>query len=286
MRIQWNGRSLLGLILVILALASIILDGAGIVQIWVLRDPLTQDAINTLDLLNSTLDTTSVGLGVAKSSLESVTATIGALQTTVQSAAVTIDSASTSVSSVSDVIGKNLTTTVNSALGTLDAVETTTKTIDEVLGGLASLPFLNIKYDPAKPLSASVSDLTDQLKQVPESLGALQKNLSDSGTSLDKVSTDANTLAASLASVQTQMGQLVGVVDQYETQVKAFQGTVRNLRENIVTIAWGITLFLTFILFWIGVTMVQTLWRGLEWMGLAPHWFDAPQTETRSESAN
>jgi len=283
MRIQWNGRAILGLILAILALLSIVLDGAGIVQIWVLRDPVTQDAINTLDLLNSTLDTTSVGLGVAKSSLQSVTTTIGALQATVQSAAVTIDSASTSVSSVSDVIGKNLSSTVNSALGTLDAVESTTKTIDEVLGGLATLPFLNIKYDPAKPLSASVSDLTDQLKQVPESLDSLQKNLSDSGTSLNKVSTDANNLATSLASVQTQMGQLVGVIDQYQTQVKAFQGTVRNVRENIVTIAWGITLFLTFILFWLGVTMVQTLWGGLVWMGIAPHWFDAPQSEELSK---
>lgn len=282
MKIQWNGRSILGLTLVILALLSLLLDGAGIVQIWILRAPVTQDAINTLDLLNSTLDTTSVGLGVAKTSLQSVTTTIGALQATVQSAAITINSASTSVSSVSDVIGKNLTGTVNSALGTLDTVETTTKTIDQVLSGLATLPFLNIKYDPEKPLSASVSDLTDQLKQVPESLGALQKNLTESGSSLDKVSADANALAMSLGSVQTEMGQLVGVIDQYQSQVKAFQGTVRNLRENIVTIGWGITLFLTFILVWLGVTMVQTLWRGLEWVGLAPNWFETPQHQKRS----
>src|SRR5262249_9567687 len=155
----------------------------------------------------------------------------------------------TSVSSLSTIVGKNLSTTVNSALGTLDAVETTTKTIDEVLSGLATLPFLNIKYDPAKPLSASVSDLTDQLKQVPQSLGDLEKNLNSSGSSLSQVGTDAKNLATNLGQVQTEVSQLVGVIDQYETQVKAFQETVRSLRANIVTIVWGIVLFLTFILF-------------------------------------
>ncbi len=276
MKIQWNLRSLLGLVFVLIALVSLVIDIAGIVQVWVLREPVTRDAINTLDLLNSTLDTTSQGLGIAKTSLKSVTATIGALQATAQSAAVTIDNASSSVISVSSVIGTNLSNTVNSALSTLDAVENTTKTIDEVLSGLAGLPFLNFKYDPEKPLSASVGDLSDQLKQVPQSLSALEKNLTESGSSLDKVSNDANALAASLGSVQTEMAQLVGVMEQYETQVKAFQGTVRNVRENIVTIVWGIVLFATFILFWLGVTMLQTLWNGLAWMGIQPRWFETP----------
>ena len=276
MKIQWGVRAVLGLVLVILALISLVIDVAGIVQVWVLREPMTRDAIITLDLLNSTLDTTSQGLGIAKGSLKSVTTTLGALQTTVQSAAVTIDNASSSVNSVSSVIGTNLSGTVTSALGTLDAVENTTRTIDEVLTGLASLPFLNVQYDPAKSLSASVSDLSDQLNKIPESLGTLEKNLSDSGSSLDKVSDDANALAVSLGTVEKEMAQLVAVIEQYETQVKAFQGTVRNLREHIVTIVWGIVLFASFVLFWIGVTMVQTLATGLRWMGIQPKWFDSP----------
>jgi hypothetical protein len=267
MNIQWGIRTILGFLLVLIAVASLLVDVAGIVQVWTLREPVTRDAINTLDLLNSTLDTTSQGLGIAKTSLKSVTATIGALQTTVASAAATIDSASTSVSSASTIIGTNLSATINSALGALDAVEQTTSTIDGVLGTLAAIPFLGVQYDPAKPLSASVSDLTDQLRTVPQSLGDLEKNLTTSGSSLDKVGNDAKTLSDSLGSVESDMGQLVGVLEQYETQVKAFQGTVRNLRENIVTIVWGVVAFSTFILFWLGVTMLQALFAGLRWMG-------------------
>lgn len=276
MKIQWNLRSILGLAMVVLALISLLIAIAGIVQVWVLREPVTRDAITTLDLLNSTLDTTSQGLGIAKTSLKSVTATIGALQSTVASTATTIENASASVSSLSDIVGNNLSSTIDSALGALDAVENTTKTIDEVLSGLAGLPFLNFKYDPEKPLSASVSDLTDQLREVPQSLGALEKNLTTSGNSLDQVGNDATKLASNLGQVQSDMQELVGVIEQYEGQVKAFQGTVRNLRENIVTIVWGIVLFATFILFWLGATMLQTLWNGLEWMGIRPRWFDAP----------
>lgn len=277
MKIQWGLRSILGLVLILLALVSLLLNIAGIAQVWVLREPLTRDAINTLDLLNSTLDTTSQGLGVAKTSLRSVTVTIGALQTTVASAATTIDNTSTAVSSLSTVIGTNLTGTLNSAIGALDAVETTTQTIDSVLGALAAIPFLGVQYDPAKSLSSSVSDVTDQLKQVPQSFGELEKNLGTSGSSLDKVGDDAKTLSSSLGSVQSDLSQLVGVLEQYETQVKAFQGTVRNLRENIVTIGWALVGFSTFLLFWLGVTMFQTLLTGLRWMGVnVDGWLPAP----------
>jgi chromosome segregation ATPase len=131
---------------------------------------------------------------------------------------------------------------------------------------------VNFNYDPENSLSSSLSQLTDQLQSVPQSLGALEENLASSGTSLDKVSSDANLLAKSLGDVQAQLGELVAVVEQYEQQLTAFQATVRSLRENIVTIVWGIALFLTFILFWLGVTMVLVLLKGLDWMGIRFRW--------------
>ncbi len=267
MNIKWGVRSILGLALVVLAALSLILDVAGIVQVWALREPVTQDAINSLDLLNTTLDTTSQGLVIAKTSLQSVTTTIGVLQTTVSSAAATLNSASGSVSSLSGIVGQNLTATVSSALTTLGVVETTTKTLDDFLGSISKLPLVNLSYNPDQPLSASINALTDQLKQVPQSLGDLETNLKSSGTNLTQVSNDANTLSASLGQVQSDMSKLVGVIDQYQQQVSAFQGTVRNLRENIVTIVWGLVLFITFMLFWLGATMIMTLFKGLEWMG-------------------
>jgi ABC-type transporter Mla subunit MlaD len=268
MKIDWGGRRLFGLLVAILAVVSLVIDAAGIVQVWVLREPVTRDASTALDLLSATLDTTTTGLVVAKTSLKSVTATIAALRATVSSTSATIENASASVSSVSTIVGKNLSSTVTSALRALDAVEQTTKTIDEVLSGLATLPFLNIRYDPAKPLSASVSDLSDQLVQVPQSLADLEKDLATSGSSLDKVGADAKTLAASLGQVENDMSQLVGVIEQYETQVKAFQDTVKLVRGNLVTIVWSSVLFATFVMFWLGVTMVQTLAQGLRWMGI------------------
>jgi hypothetical protein len=194
----------------------------------------------------------------------------------VGSAAATIENASASVTSVSGVIGNNLSNTVNSALDTLGVVKTTTQKIDEVLGGLAGLPFINIPYDPEQSLSSSVGNLTEQLRQVPNSLSQLETNLATSGTSLDKVGGDARNLATSLGQVEEDLAELVGVIEQYEAQVKAFQGTVQGLRENIVTIVWGIVLFVTFLLFWLGVTMAQTLWKGLVFLGIAPNWFDEP----------
>lgn len=284
MKIRWSIQSILGLALVLLAVVSLVIDIAGIVQIWISRDPITRDAINTLDLLNSTLDTSAQGLALAKTSLNSVTTTLGSLQTTVSGAAATISDASTSVNSLSTIVGTKLSGTINAALGTLDAVEATSKTIDQLLSGLASIPFLNLKYDPAKPLSASVGDLTTQLKDVPQSLSDLQKDLNSSGNSLEQVGADAKNLATSLGQVQGEISQLVAVIDQYEAQVKAFQGTVRNLRENIVTIVWGIVLFATFILVWIGVTMVQTLLRGLEMMGVRQRWSE-PVDNVHNKSA-
>lgn len=271
MNIKWNLRSVLGLLLVIVAVLSLVIAAASTVQIWMLREPVTQDAINTLDLLNSTLDTTVQGLAIIKTSLKSVTDTIGALQSTVESAAQTIDNASNSISALSGIVGQNLSGTINSALGTLDAVKNTAQTVDDFLAGVSKLPFINLNYDPDKSLSASVGELTDKLATVPNSLTNLEKNLTDSGGSLDRVGSDAQSLAGSLGQVQRDLQQLVGVVEQYETQVKAFQSTVQNWRANIETIVWGVVLFLTFILLWLAATMLMTLFKGLEWMGFKFH---------------
>lgn len=272
MKIQWTLKSILGLVLTVLALVSLLFVFAGIIEAWVLREPVTREVVHGLDLLDSTLDTTSEGLRVTKTSLKSVTATLNTLQLTVASAATTVGDASDSVNTLSTVVGKNLSGTVNSALSALDTVETTTKTIDGLLAGLASLPLLNLTYDPATPLSASIGDLTEQLKQVPQSLGDLEKNLASSGTNLAQLREDAAKLAASLRQVQSDTAQLVEVIEQYELQVKSFQATTRKVRENIAPIVWGVVLCITFILFWLGATMVQTLWTGLAWMGIRPNW--------------
>ena len=128
MKIQWNARSIIGLVFVILAAVGLVINLAGVIQVWVLREPVTRDAIATLDLLNSTLDTTAQGLGVAKSSLESVTGTIGVLAEYGQFCGHDDQRVPARLlSSVSSIIGENLSATINSALGTLDAVESTTR---------------------------------------------------------------------------------------------------------------------------------------------------------------
>ncbi|GIL15405.1 MAG: hypothetical protein BroJett039_05780 [Chloroflexota bacterium] len=281
MKFRWNLQSILGLTLVVVAAASLALDAVGIIQIWMLREPVTQDAINTLDLLNSTLDTTAQGLSIVKTSLKSVTDSLGALESTVASAATTIDQASTTVGSLGNIVGKNLSGTIDSALGALNAVEDTARTVDDFLAGVSKLPFVNINYNPEQSLSASVNAVTEQLAQVPISLSNLETNLGESGNSLDKVGGDARALSSSLGQVQDELQKLVDVIAQYQTQVAAFQGTVQNLRANIVTIVWGIVLFLTFILLWLAVTMLITLLKGLAWMGFNFHLF---QTQDQSQA--
>ena len=87
MKYQFTVRRVLGIVLVVVAALSLVINVVAIYQVWSAREPVTQGAISTLDLLNSTLDTTAQGLVVVKTSLASVTATIGVLQKTVGAAA-------------------------------------------------------------------------------------------------------------------------------------------------------------------------------------------------------
>lgn len=271
MRIKWTLRAVLGLVLVILAGVSLLIDAAGIVQVWLIREPATNNAIATLNLLNRTLETTSQGLAIAKTSLVSVTNTIGALQTTVSSAAATIESAGGAVKSLGEIMGTNLSNSLDTALQTLESVRNSTQVIDDFLGSVSQIPFVNLSYNPEQRLSETVGKLEENLSQVPASLRSLEANLETSGDGLDKVGDDASSLAASLGQVQTDLEQLVSVVEQYEQQVKAFQQTVQLWQANIVTIIWGIVLFATFVLLWLGATMLMVLFKGLEWMGVKLH---------------
>lgn len=248
-----------------------LLDAAGIYQAWSLRQPIIDNAKATLDLMDHTLTTTAAGLSIIKISLQSVTTTIATVQSTVNTTSQTVTNAGGAVNSLSTIVGENLGGTITSALATLDSLKSTTQVVDDFLSAIAGTPFLGLSYNPATSLSGSISQLSSNLSQVPPSLNSLQTNLKTSGQSLTEVAAEAKALAVQLGQVQADLARLTGVIDQYEEQVSAFRETVKASRANVESIVTGGVAGLTFILFWIGITQLTVLVKGLEWMGVRVH---------------
>ena len=57
------GRRIIGITMIIFAILSLVITVYGIYQIWQWREPLVENVSSTLDLVVSTLQATSEGLG-------------------------------------------------------------------------------------------------------------------------------------------------------------------------------------------------------------------------------
>ena len=62
-------RKIIGTTFIIASIIGLILSAAGIVLVWVVREPLTTNLVNTIDLVSSTLEATSSGLSAVDETL-------------------------------------------------------------------------------------------------------------------------------------------------------------------------------------------------------------------------
>ena len=79
-------RKIIGITFIIAAIIGLILSVGGIVLVWVVREPLTTNLVNTIDLIGTTLEATSSGLSAVDETLSSTISNISTLESTIQTA--------------------------------------------------------------------------------------------------------------------------------------------------------------------------------------------------------
>ena len=257
-------KRLIGIVLIAIAAISLLISLWGLNQIWTMRQPVADAAIAGVDLFAETLDTTSDALKVTSESLQSASDTVTMIERTSLSVAQTMSTTRTTVGSFANLMGKDLPTSIDATRTALKSAQSSAIVVDNVLTTLSRVPFINIQYNPVVPLSVALSDVAKSLDNLPPTFSTIERNLNTTGDSLDQVVTNLNELPKTTQPVQRNIADAQKVVTRYQSEVDGLQKLIKPIKSSLAMALTAITLGLTFLVFWLGVTQFQVLVKGLE----------------------
>jgi hypothetical protein len=253
-----------GSILVVIAAMSLLASGWGLFQLWTMRQPVVDAAAAGIDLFAETLDTTSQALTVTSASLQTASQALSTVEGASLSVAQTMSTTRTTVGSFSTLIGRDLPTSIGATRTALKSAQASAVVADNVLATLSRIPFINIQYDPAVPLSVALGDVATSMDNLPPSFSAIARNLDTTSESLDTVVASLNEMPTLAAQGQRNIADAEQVVTRYQGEVVGLQKLIQPIKAWIPMAMTGLLVGLTFLMFWLGVTEVQVLLKGLE----------------------
>ena len=164
-------RRLVGLAMLLVALPSLFLTIYVLVQVWNMRQPVTNNLVSGVDLAAAMLDSASDGLVSIRLSLDTTTENIALLETTSQSMTQSLRDTGPLMSSLTTLTGKDLPSVITSTQRSLDSAESSALLVDDVLGALTRIPFLPVKpYQPQVPLHTAIEQVSTSLDSLSPSL--------------------------------------------------------------------------------------------------------------------
>ncbi len=258
-------RKVIGYIFIVAAILGLIFSLAGIALVWVVKAPVTENLISTLDLIDTTLEATSAGLTIVDDTLTNTISDLTSIGNTVQTAGKGIDDSVPMVKSLSTLLSENIPQAISATQTGLSTLQDAAGTVESTLQLVTSIPFLPIEgYDPDVSFSAALEDVSQSLDAIPQSLSEMEGTINTTEGNLVMMGAQINIIARNISELKDSFYEIQLVLDQYQDVISEVQtklGTFRDsLQTGITVTAW----IFTIIFVWLGIAQIGLLTQGLE----------------------
>lgn len=263
-------KKLGGAVLVFVSVASLLFSLYCLVQVWKLKEPLTEKLQAGLTLAGDTLKTTDEGLVIVEDALTNVSTSISSLETSTVAVAQSLHDSTLVLDSFSTLFGEDLPQVITNTQSSLANAQVSAGTIDGVLYTLSSVPFIGVKYEPATSLGASLNQVSVSLGAITPSLAEIRTGLNTANANLLGLEEQVISVSQDVSLISENLEEAQDVVDQYQTQLTTARGMVRDgqkaLPNTMQTAAW----LLTFAILWLAISQAGMLIQGVELLMTKP----------------
>ncbi len=261
-------RRMIGFLLIIASISGLAFSIVGLVGVWRIQPQVTKNLQTSVDLLDTSLETTTEALTVTQQALKSSVDTVSALQSTVQTTAKTIQTSQPMVDSITKMMGTDLPETIQATQKSLTTAQESAKVIDSVLSMLSGIPFVgsSLGYNPQVPLNVALGEVAASLNDLPNSLADMNDSLKQTSSNLETFQADLETMATSIGETGSSMAQYESVVTGYQASLAKTRTQLETLKADLPKIVkmavWGLTFFLA----WMAIAQIGLFTQGLELM--------------------
>ncbi len=255
----------LGLVLVIIAAASLVISAVGVIGLWAVRGNISTAVTDTAVLFSNTLTTTDEALTVAQRALDDVNLSFASLVGTIQSIATALRDGQPAVKSVVHLVQQDLPAAIDAAHTAISSAAQTAKGVDDFLNGLARVPLLNLDYRPSVPLGDSIGGIGTTLNDLPAKLQDVGQNLETLNGDLTTVANQVDGLGVTVKRIDSNLRGMQGVLRNYQAQLSRAKPALRSIVTGASSIITAVMLVLTFVLIWLMIVQLIVLGIGLRW---------------------
>jgi methyl-accepting chemotaxis protein len=259
----------IGILLIVAALAGLAISIVGIVGVWRVEQTMKAGVADTLDVLETTLNTTDDGLEIAGRSLDQAAASLSSLSTVFQTTGNSVRDSIPFLDTFGQITTQEIPETIQRTQTALQSAQSSAKVIDSTLQILTSIPFLPIeRYDPEASLDDALGEASASLAPISDSLSLMSESVSNSADNLGAVAEQLDAMATNIGDIKSSLAEAKIVTTQYleviSTLKEQLEAARNNLPGQLDVIAW----FVTIALVWLGLTQIGLMMQGLEMMGL------------------
>jgi peptidoglycan hydrolase CwlO-like protein len=255
-------RIIIGFILILAAILGLVFSIFGIISVNRYNSIISENLINNIDIIGSTLETTAQGLSDTQDSLSAATVALVSLQNTISTTADTISASEPMLDSLGKLLDEDLPNTISTTQTSFETAQESAKVIDSVLKAVSFFPGIN--YDPEIPLHEALADVSESLGGIPESLAEMNDSIEDTSHNLQVIQVDLILMKDTIRQIENSLSSSEDVLEQYQKTISSIQTQISDLQERIPNIINSVSILVYIFLGWMAAAQIGLLTQGWE----------------------
>lgn len=258
-------RRIIGMTFIVAAIIGLIFSLAGVIFVWAVKEPITQNLVSTIDLIETTLEATGSGLTIADDTLTQAMADLGILEDTIQTASKSLEDSVPMLEMLSNLTSGSLPEAIEATQTGLNTAQDAARSIESTLRLITSIPFLPIEsYAPDISFTDALEDVATSLEPIPDALLTMEDTLNTTKGNLVLIAAQVRIISRNIGELRNSLYQMQLIIDQYQDVITTLEDRVETFRVNLSTIINVAAVLFTIIFIWLGIAQLGLLTQGLE----------------------
>jgi chromosome segregation ATPase len=256
---------LAGRLMVGIAILGLVVGVVGTVIAAQLARDLDRGVGQSLELTASVLETIDDSFVIAEDALAILIEGVAEAETAVRALSRSMAEGQDALTAATDLTGGEVADALENVEQSLPAIQSAADTIDATLAALSTLPF-GPAYDADRSLGASIGELREDLRGLPEELRQQAEQVERTTTELTAATAGTVATADSLAELDDRLVDASELVGQYALrtgEARALVDTQRDAltssasRAQVMVVAFGVMFVLAqFVPFYLGFALL------------------------------
>lgn len=250
-------RRISGILLMLISASALFLTVFGIIKLWEIKDPVTTGVVYNLELISTTLSTSSNGLVIVDEAVDTAKVNIASLELATAQLAASIRDTQPLVTSFRNMIGEEVPAAITATQISLNSAARSALLVDQMLEAIANIPLLRLdRYVPDPPLNETLRDVSSNLEDITPSLETMAESLDTAGTNLDTIEERVSDIGDQIGGINQNLENAKLIIEDYQTTIADLQDQITEMINRVPGVLNSIFWAITFVLGWLIVTQI------------------------------